>query len=294
LEKTINFLKYRFVAIGLSIGLFILFMAATYLQGGFNYGVDFSGGVKITAKFENGIDAAKIRAELSKNQLDASVQQIGKDEENQYVVATKIIAENESTDKTNDKLQNILKKAFSKTVIVSVDSVGPVMGSSLKKSAYYGFVAAFILMLIYLAFRFEFKYSVGAIVAIFHDCLLAFAFCGITQTPINMPVFSAILTLAGYSVNDTIVIFDRIRENMNVKSKMTFIEVINKAMTQMLGRTIITSVLTLFTVVAIYLFGGEVLESFGKVLIFGMIIGCYSTIYIASPIVVWWERLTSK
>jgi preprotein translocase subunit SecF len=294
LEKTINFLRYRFVAIGLSFSLFIIFLAATYLQGGFNWGVDFAGGVKLTAKFESRTDAIKIRTELSKNNLDASVQQIGKDENNQFVIATKLLSENESTDRTSEKIQNTLKNAFSKVAITGVDQVGPVMGSSLKKSAYYGFVVAFILMLVYLAFRFEFKYSVGAIVAIFHDCILAFVFCGITQTPINMPVYSAILTLAGYSVNDTIVIFDRIRENINIKSKHTFIEVINKSMTQMLGRTIVTSALTLFTVVAIYLFGGEALEGFAKVLIFGMIIGCYSTIYIASPIVVWWEKLTSK
>ncbi len=294
MERTIDFLKYKFVAIGLSLGLFILFSVTNYISGGVNWAIDFNGGVKVVAKFEKGVDAAKIRTVLSENKINASVQSLGKEEENQYVIGTKLLSENESPDKSNERIQSALKKAFTKFEIASVETVGPAVGSSLKKSAIYSVIVVFILMMVYLAFRFEFKYAVGAIVAIIHDCILTFAFCGFMRIEVNMGVISAILTLAGYSVNDTIVIFDRIRENINIQSKQTFVELINKSMSQMLGRTIITSVLTLFTVVAIYIFGNESLESFSLTLIFGFIVGCYSTIYIASPVVLWWEKLRSK
>jgi len=294
LERLINFLKYRFFAIGLSIVLFVIFSLVTYLSGGINWGIDYNGGVKTIVKFEKGIDISKIRSVLTENNISASVQQIGKEEHNNYVIGSKLQGEGETSEKSYQMIKKALDKGFKKIEIVSVETVGPAIGALMRKQAIYSIIIALVLIMIYLAFRFEFKYAVGAIVALIHDVILSYAFVGVMRIEFDVPVLAAILALAGYSVNDTIVIFDRIRENINIESKQTFTEIINKSVSQMLIRTILTSFLTLFSVSAIFFLGGETLHSFGQVLLFGMIIGCYSTIYIASPVVLWWEKLTAK
>ena len=294
MEKIINFQKYRFIAIGISLALFVSFSIGTYLKGGFNWGIDFNGGVKTVVKFEDGVDIAKIRNVLNESNINATVQQIGKEYHNSYMIGTKLHGEGETSEKSYQLVKNALEKGFSKIEVQSVETVGPAIGAYLKKAGTTAVIIAIALIMIYLAFRFEFKYSIGAITALAHDIILAIAFIGITGIEFDIPVLAAVLTLAGYSVNDTIVIFDRIRENKNIQSKETFSEVINKSVTQMLKRTILTSLLTLFSVVALFFLGGETLHSFSAVLIFGFIIGCYSTIYIASPVVIWWEKLRAK
>lgn len=294
MERLINFLKYKFFAIGLSIALFAIFSSVTYLSGGINWGIDYNGGVKTIVKFEKGIDISKIRSVLNESNISASVQQIGKEEHNNYVIGSKLQGEGETSEKTYQMIKKALDKGFKKIEVVSVETVGPAIGALMRKQAIYSIIIALVLIMIYLAFRFEFKYAVGAIVALIHDVILSYAFVGITRIEFDVPVLAAILALAGYSVNDTIVIFDRIRENINIESKQTFTEIINKSVSQMLIRTILTSLLTLFSVAAIFFLGGETLHSFGQVLLFGMIVGCYSTIYIASPVVLWWEKLTAK
>lgn len=294
MEKLIDFLKYRFIAVGLSLVLFIIFSFVTFLNDGFNYGIDFNGGVKTIIRFEKGIDISKIRSVLTESKINASVQQIGKEEHNAYMIGTKLQGEGETSEKSYQMVKEALDKGFKKIEVQSVETVGPAIGAYLKKSGTTAVIIALVLIMVYLAFRFEFKYSVGAIAALIHDILLSMAFIGMMRIEFDIPVLAAILTLAGYSVNDTIVIFDRIRENINIESKQTFSEVINKSLTQMLKRTIILSFLTLLAVVALFFLGGETLHSFSLVLIFGFIAGCYSTIYIASPVVLWWEKLTSK
>jgi preprotein translocase subunit SecF len=294
LERIINFQKYRFIAIGLSLFLFLFFSLVTYLNGGFNWGVDYNGGVKTIVKFEKGIDISKIRSILTQNNISATVQQVGKEESNTYIIGSKLQGEGETSEKSYQIVKSAMDKGFKKIEVVSVETVGPAIGSYQRKAAIYSIIIALVLILVYLAFRFEFKFAVGAIVALIHDVILTTVFVGIMGIEFDVPVLAAILTLAGYSVNDTIVIFDRIRENINIESKEMFSEIINKSVTQMLIRTILTSLLTLFSVFAIFFVGGETLHDFAKVLIFGFVIGCYSTIYIASPVVLWWEKLTSK
>ncbi|MFH0974926.1 MAG: protein translocase subunit SecF [Spirochaetota bacterium] len=294
MERIVDFLKYRFIAIGVSIALIVIFSFATYLNDGFNWGIDFNGGVKTIIKFEKGVDIAKIRGVFTKNNVSATVQQIGKEEDNNYIIGSKLHGEGETSEKSYQIVKGALDKEFKKLDVISVETVGPAIGAYLRKSALYSIIIALVLIMVYLAFRFEFKYAVGAITALLHDIALSMAFCGIMRIEMDIPVISAILTLAGYSVNDTIVIFDRIRENINIESKQMFSDIINKSVSQMLGRTILTSMLTLFSVIAIFFLGGEALHSFSKVLIFGLIVGSYSTIYIASPVVLWWEKLTSK
>ncbi|MDY6933848.1 MAG: protein translocase subunit SecF [Spirochaetota bacterium] len=293
MEKNIEFLKYRYIAIVLSITIFILFLVLGFIRGGMNWGIDFVGGVKIIAKFEKSVDITKIRTELGNQNVTALVQQIGKEEQNEYIIATKLLNNEEASEDRSNTIKEALTKVFN-VEFLSTETVGPAIGDFLRQSALKLFVVALVLITLYLSFRFEFKYSVGAIAALLHDIMLSIAFCGMTGVEISIPIVAAFLFIFGYSVNDTIVIFDRIRENVEVKSKQTFFEVINRSISQSISRTLLTSLTTMFAVLALYILGGDVINDFALVLLFGVIIGTFSSIYIASPILLAWERFSTK
>jgi preprotein translocase subunit SecF len=298
LEKTINFLKYKYIALAASWIFIITLTAGTIFTGGFNYGIDFVGGYKIIAKFQDSsVNEGSIRKALS--DFNPTVQKIGEESKNQFIITTKLedtaaAAVKGSSDQTSytkyDLLKKTLSEKFAGVSIASEETVGPAIGEYLRKSAWKLTLMAVVMMSIYLAFRFEVKYAVGGMVCLFHDMAMSIAFCGIMGIEINIQVLAALLTLYGYSINDTIVIFDRIRETDQLRAKTTFDDVINKAITQTLTRTLLTGVTTLFAVLVLFLIGGEALHDFSFVLLFGIIIGTYSSIYIASPAVLWWEK----
>lgn len=299
MEKIIHFTKYRFIAFGLSAVMIIGFFAGSYFKGGLNFGIDFVGGYKLIVKFEDkSANEATIRSALK--DFSPTVQQIGESEKNEYIISTKI--ENKISEAAPgtaaiskfDMLKNTLNEKFKNVKIESEENVGPAIGDFLKKSAWKLSIIAVIMMSLYLAFRFEVKFAVGAMAALLHDILATVAFCGVAGIEINIPVIAALLTIFGYSVNDTIVVFDRIRETNELKAKETFAELIDKAITQTLTRTILTSLTTLFGVLALYFIGGEVLHDFALVLLFGIAVGTYSSIYMASPVVLAWEKWRSK
>jgi len=176
--------------------------------------------------------------------------------------------------------------------VVSADVVGAVVGKDLRNRAIYVTLAALAGMLVYIAFRFEWIYGVAAVLAVFHDVMVTLGVFALFQWEINLTVIAALLTLVGYSMNDTIVIFDRIRENSRLRRKDSLVQLANDAINQTLSRTVITSGLTFLSVVAIVLFGGEVLRGFALALTIGIIVGCYSTIAVASPVMLWWEYIT--
>ena len=176
--------------------------------------------------------------------------------------------------------------------VISADVVGAVVGKDLRNRAIYVTLAALAGMLVYIAFRFEWIYGVAAVLAVFHDVLVTLGIFALFQWEIDLSVIAALLTLVGYSMNDTIVIFDRIRENTRLRRKDNLVQLANDAINQTLSRTIITSGLTFVSVVAIVLFGGEVLRGFALALTIGIIVGCYSTIAVASPVMLWWEYMT--
>ncbi len=176
--------------------------------------------------------------------------------------------------------------------VVSADVVGAVVGKDLRNRAIYVTLAALAGMLVYIAFRFEWIYGVAAVLAVFHDVMVTLGVFALFQWEINLTVIAALLTLVGYSMNDTIVIFDRIRENSRLRRKDSLVQLANDAINQTLSRTVITSGLTFLSVVAIVLFGGEVLRGFALALTIGIIVGCYSTIAVASPVMLWWEYMT--
>lgn len=294
MEKVYNFIKYRFYFIALSVILFAGFIAgAYYFHGGFKMGIDFAGGVKIIAKFEQGVTESKIRAAIGQD--GDSVQHIGDADKNEYIITVKAGNDASGSAKQSDLISKKLNEAFKKVEFKSVEDVGPAVGEILKMDAIKALAFSMVLMLIYLSFRFEFKYALGVIVAVVHDVVLATAFCGIAGIEINIPIIAAILTIFGYSVNDTIVIFDRVRENMTIVSKkQTFMEVIDKSITQTLSRTILTVFTVFISLLSIYLLGGEGLNDFATIMIIGLIFGSYSTLYIASPVVLAWEKYIAK
>ncbi len=427
-QRTIPFLKYRYIAYGLSLTLFVVFMGWGLISRGLNLGVDFVGGQKIIVQFEKGVDEGKIRKVLSA--YNPMVQHIGETDSQQFIITTKlkedsaaaneekmrqmleakypkaqllkedavfvlmggavdlnkvnaaltgldaeafkigdpgksefIIIKKESADKKksaynsgrienqirgafegaeilngisipivfekpsdeaalaglaksygaalirqdragrplqvmykivvdeSDRIKADLDKNFKTVSVLSTENVGPAVGSFMRKSAVKLIIVSIILMTIYLAYRFEFRYSVGAMVAVLHDVILSIAYCGFAGIEINISVVAALLTIFGYSVNDTIVIFDRIRENTQIETKISMVELVNESITMTMSRTILTSFLTLLSVFALFLLGGEGISDFAQVLLFGMLVGVYSTVYIASPVVLSWEKL---
>ncbi len=319
LDKYIKFIQYRFIGYAIAVVLFTVFITGTVMNGGFNWGIDFVGGIKVIAKFDQNVTAPQIREVLRANNVTADVQKYGGDEVNEYVISTRLperasyanvsegaqeravemaaAATGTTLEVGNagvDRIQSLLKGNFSNVQIIGIDEVGPAIGDYLKKSAIYLFLWCVALMMVYLAFRFEFRYSVGALAAIVHDVLLTFLFCGMFSIEINIPIIAGILTIFGYSVNDTIVVYDRIRENLSNMAKQSFMEISNRSVTQTLSRTILTTVTSLIAVFCLYMIGEDVINDFALILLFGFTVGVFSTIFIATPLVYEWNRIKSK
>jgi len=267
------------------------------MRGGLMFGVDFVGGIKVVGQFEKGINESKIRDALKNYQ--PVVQQVGEPEANEYMISVSmkalgVKATDIDTEKNAEQLKEILGKSFPNVQILSVENVGPAVGKFLVSETRSAFLVAIVLMVIYLTFRFEFKYSVGAVVSLFHDLIITTVFCGMIGIEISIPVIAAMLTIFGYSVNDTIVIFDRIRENIQGPTKETYEQLIDKSISQTFARSLLTVFTTLIAVLAIFLIGGEGLYDFSVTLLFGISIGCFSSIYQAAPFVLIYENLVQK
>lgn len=291
MKRIIPFLNYRWYAISFSMLLLMAFVATIVARGGWNMGVDFVGGVKIIARFEKGIDEGKIRTALEK--FNPMVQQIGEADKNEYIINTKL-KEGQEPAKEADLVGAKLKEVFGSVQIMSVENVGPAVGAYLRGSVYKLTIMAILLMMVYLAYRFEFKYAIACMVALIHDVTLAAVFSGAVGIEFNIPIVAALLTIFGFSVNDTIVIFDRIRENLQGRTKQSFIEIINRSITETMSRTILTSLTVAFSVLSLYVLGGEGINDFALVMLFGLFCGSYSTIFIASPVVVGWDNWRSR
>lgn len=285
MKKEIKFFRFKYLSIFVSGGLALTFLLIIILRGGFQIGIDFAGGVKLTAKFSETVDIGVVRNALAEKNISASVQQIGTEGQNEYLISTKLIDKKESTDWNVNLVKDAINAKYQNVTFPNQESVGPAIGDFLRKSAFKLGIWAMILMTLYLTFRFEFQYSVGAMVALMHDIIMSTLFCGAMGIDFDVNILAALLTIYGYSVNDTIVIFDRIREVRHTKSKENLLVLMNRALNQTLSRTLLTSMLTLFSVLALFFLGGDVIHSFATVMVFGLFIGTYSTIFIASPVV---------
>jgi len=280
-----NFLKYKKFFIYLStistIGFFLII-----LFKGFNYGVDFKGGTVIEIRTEKNIHVEEIRTSISKiNINNYTVKEFGAPN-NFEISMENSINNNEFVNNIKNNLEKDLKQKIS---IRKVETVGPKVGGELIKSAVYALLFGFLAIFIYLWFRFEWQFSLGGIVALFHDTIITAGIFSLFNIKFDLTIIAALLTIICYSINDTVIIYDRIRENLKKDSVSNLTDLINKSLNETLSRTLKTSGATLLSIVAVLIFGGEVLRGFAFAITFGIIFGTYSSIYIASPIVMFFN-----
>jgi preprotein translocase subunit SecF len=305
-DVKIDWLGNRLWFIGVSVLLMLAGLASAIVRqatGGqaFNLGVDFKGGTVVTAKFKQRPADEAIRSALvAKGVRDAIVQPVT---DKTDTVLVKVPLEGEGQDgraRVREALNTFGNEAPPTVAleadpnaaykIIGTDAVGAIAGAQLRNKAIAVTLAALVGILIYIAFRFEWTYGAAAVIAVFHDVLVTLGFFSIFQFEVSLTVIAALLTLVGFSVNDTIVVFDRIRENRKLHRRDSLYKITNDAINQTLSRTIITSGLVFLSVLAMVLFGGEVLRGFSVALLIGVIFGTYSSVAIASPIMVWWEQ----
>ncbi len=297
MKRTFKFIEYRWLGYGITLVLFAIFISGTALRGGFNWGIDFEGGLKVFARFSAAVRVDEIRHTLENSGIKAEVQQYGGEENGEFVISTRLSERRPGEEHQSLGTAHIeapLTAAFPGVEIVSREEVGPAVGDFLKKSALYLVFWCLLLMMLYLAFRFEFRFSACALVAIIHDVLLSFLFCGFIGIEINIPIVAGVLTIFGYSINDTIVVYDRIRENMTNMAKQSFKEIANASINQTLTRTILTTLTTLLAVFCLYIMGEAVINDFAKLLLFGFTMGIFSTIFVATPVLYDWKRIVEK
>ena len=263
----------------------------------FNLGVDFKGGTVITTKFNQPTNAEAIRTLLAGQGLgDATIQGVT-DRPDTFLIKIPLESaggeQSEEVELGRTKIRDALntigpeRQAYE---ILGTEAVGAVAGAQLRNKAIAVTLAALVGMLVFIAFRFEWTYGAAAVIAVFHDVLVTLGFFSIFQWEISLTVIAALLTLVGASVNDTIVVFDRIRENRRLHRRDTLYKITNDSINQTLSRTVITQGLIILSVLAMVIFGGDVLRGFSLALLIGTIVGTYSSIAVASPIMVWWEQ----
>ena len=266
-------MKPRKIASVLSIFLVLLSIFSLSFRG-LDAGLDFTGGTLIEIKLSQSIDLEEIRKVLdSKLKGDFQVSYFGSEQD----VLIKIPGDSENN--LSDEIVSSLKESF-KFDLRRKDFIGPQIGEELRDQGGLGILAAMLVMMVYIMFRFQFKFAIGALLALIHDVLIVFGFFSIFYLSFNLTVLAAILAVIGYSLNDTIVVSDRIRENYRKKRKSDNVDVINRSLNQMLGRTLITSLTTLLVLFALLILGGDFIQNFAIALICGVIIGTYSSIYV--------------
>jgi preprotein translocase subunit SecF len=293
-DTKIDFMSQRRFAIAVSLLLVVVSIMALLIRGP-NYGVDFKGGTLIQAKFGQKTTINDVRDVISALNLgDFSIQEFGSPEE--LLIRIPIEDEQKPGKETMaQKVDAALKAKFAgKFTVERMEMVGPKVGADLQWKALLSVFYSLIGILIYLAFRFEFRYAMGAVLATMHDPLIILGIFSLLGKEFTLTVLAAILTVIGYSLNDTIVVFDRIRENMKLKRGMPTLDLLNLSVNQTLSRTILTSSTVFMVVVALFFFGGEVIHDFAFALLIGVIVGTYSSIYVASPIIHYWEVVSKK
>ena len=279
--KNINFVS-KFKKANIFSVLFFILSLLFIIFKGLNYGIDFKGGTLIELRTEKTIKASFIRESLASMNLgDINVKKFGKDGD--YLIKV------EQKETNNNNLIPQIKKTLKENLNAEVDfrrveNVGPKVSSELLESSIIAISLALSAMLFYIWVRFEWQFSVGSIIALLHDVVITLGIFSILSLEINLSIIAAVLTIVGYSMNDTVVIYDRIRENLFKYTKITISDIANLSINETLERTIITSVTTLLALSSIYILGGEILRGFSFAMILGVIIGTYSSIFVASPI----------
>jgi len=268
----------------LSVTVLIISLALI-LTKGFNYGIDFAGGTLVQVKYEGKAPIKKVRDAIStdKNYEGATVTYFGSDDE--VVIRTKMSSKALGED-VGDKMRTLLENT-GKFEVRRVDMVGAKVGSELREKGLMSMLLAIIGILIYVSFRFEWRFAVASVMALVHDVTIAMGAVVLFNIEVNLDTLAALLTILGYSLNDTIIVFDRIREGIRMIKNPDLGEIIDESVTRTLSRTTLTSLTTFFVVLTLFLFGGEIIKGFSFTLLVGIIVGTYSSIFVASPILMW-------
>ncbi|MBN1561709.1 protein translocase subunit SecF [candidate division KSB1 bacterium] len=291
----IDFVGIRKIGYIFSAILIVVGLVSLVIHGGPRMGIDFTGGTSLDLAFEKDVSASELRNSLSDIGFGgAEIKQVGLKEANEFIIR---VEKMEEGTEAGQVIEAELAKDFpdNKYEIKSVLEVGPKIGGELGRAAILAVLISLLGILIYISWRFEFKFATGAVIALFHDVIITLGIFSLLNLEISLAVVAAFLTIVGYSINDTVVVFDRIRENLKVMRREALPTIINTSLNQTISRTIITSLTTLIVVVVLFLLGGEVIHNFSFALIVGIIIGTYSSVFIASPIVLEWQsRMDEK
>jgi len=280
--------------------LFSLILISTSLisliiGGGPRYGIDFEGGTLVQIKFLTTVSISEVRVSLDNLAIEGlRVQKFGEKEANEYLITMKKTTG--ELEGLSDDIKEALENRFGtdSLEVRRVEMVGPKVGEDLRKKGMLAVTFSLIGMLIYIWWRFELRFGVGAILCLLHDVSITLGALSLTHKPIDLPIIAALLTVVGYSVNDTIIISDRIRENLKKMTRERLRNIVNKSVNQTLSRTCITAGTTLMVIIALFFLGGGVIHDFAFTLLVGICIGTYSSIFIASPLLIVWERLFPK
>jgi preprotein translocase SecF subunit len=296
-DTNIDFMSKSSLALALSAILLILGLISMVVHGGPKLSIDFKGGTLVAVNFTGPVDIDNIRSAMGNISINGQNFDFSKEEikhfgDNSNVAIRIPSLDNEPTDFSSHIIEHLasiypaLVPESQSEFILTTEKVGPKVGSELSSDAFFAILSALGLILIYISIRFEFKFAIGAIAALTHDVLITLGVFSLLDYEISLAVIAAFLTIVGYSLNDTIVIFDRVRENMKSLKGSDFTSVINKSVNESLSRTIVTSVTTFAVVLILFLFGGEVIHNFSFAMIIGVFVGTYSSIFIASPTVI--------
>lgn len=277
----------------------VMVIGSMFLVGsrGLNYGVDFSGGIEVQVQFNQKVEAGRVRQFMSDTGFpSANVQSIG--DKNEFLIRVETLrgvsdAEvNKYITATVDKIKGSLNEKFASEgpSVRRVDTVGPQVGAEMKRNGILAAFYCFLLVLVYVGLRFDYRFAPAAVFCVFHDAIVTVGVYSIFQWEFTIQTLAAVLTIVGYSLNDTIVIFDRIRENVTVHRDKSLFWIANRSINETMSRTIMTFVTTFMVVTAMYVFADGAIEDFAKTLMIGMVLGVYSTVYVATPIMLWIDR----
>ena len=278
-NTSINFLSLKSIFLSISLFVVLISLIASWIIG-LNFGIDFRGGVLLELRSKNGFaNISELRSKLNRFDLgEVSIQEFGKPTD-----ALIRIQKQDGDEKSQDaKLNKVKEMLVINYEIRRTEFVGPTVGEELKRNGFWAVVVALFGILMYIWFRFEWQFALSAILALFHDVIATIGLFVFTGLEFNLSTVAAVLTIAGYSVNDTVVVFDRVRENLRKSKSAEQLSIINKSLNETLGRTITTSLTTLLALLAIYFVGGEVISDFTLAMIWGVLIGTYSSIFVAS------------
>ncbi len=292
-----NFIGNRKVGFVISAILIIVSIASVVMHGGLNLGVDFVGGsvVQITCSGETTNIKSIKKALKPMNFKSITVQKIEElgSRKNSFLI--RVNRTTEEASHLAEAMRTALEKAYGPGTIQidSSDMVGPLVGSELSRQGRNAIIAAIVCIFVYITLRFDMKFALGAIVALLHDIIITVGALSIANREFNLTIIAALLTVVGYSINDTVVVYDRLRENLRRSRKKDFSEIVNRSINETLSRTVLTSMTTLFVLICIFVFGGGAILNFAFAMIAGVAIGTYSSIFVASPAVVLWEDIVA-